>query len=102
MLAVRLHLDHCDGGNGPLKVIPGSHRQARLSERQTELWKSSGKPVMCTVPSGGALVMRPLLLHSSSKATTPGQRRVLHLEFAAVDLPVPLEWHERERCPAAG
>src|SRR3954454_5678547 len=26
LLAVRLHLDDCDDGNGPLRVAPGTHR----------------------------------------------------------------------------
>jgi hypothetical protein len=38
--------------------------------------------------------MRPLLLHASSPAQRPGHRRVIHLEFAAGELPGGLEWHE--------
>ena len=34
------------------------------------------------VPRGGVLAMRPLLVHSSSKARDDGPRRVLHLEYA--------------------
>jgi hypothetical protein len=34
------------------------------------------------VPQGGVLAMRPLLIHSSSKARTPDPRRVLHIEYA--------------------
>jgi hypothetical protein len=43
-------------------------------------------------PRGGALVMRPLLLHASSKATSPTHRRVLHVLFGPTDLPLGLEW----------
>jgi hypothetical protein len=46
------------------------------------------------VKSGGAVVMRPLLLHSSTTAATPRHRRVLHFEYAAVDLPRGLKWFE--------
>ena len=39
------------------------------------------------VPRGGVLAMRPLLVHSSSKARANEPRRVLHLEYAdALDL----------------
>jgi hypothetical protein len=31
MLAIRLHLDESDCDNGPLRVIPGTHRHSRLS-----------------------------------------------------------------------
>src|SRR5688572_31164035 len=29
LLTIRLHLDDCMEGNGPLQVLPGSHRQGR-------------------------------------------------------------------------
>ena len=104
MLAVRIHLDDCGPGHGPLKVLPGSHRHARLSEADTAEWESRQRAALCTVPAGGAVVMRPLLLHSSSKMTAPGRRRVLHLEFASIELPPPLEWHysrERRLCASS-
>lgn len=40
------------------------------------------KPVHCLVSRGGVLVMRPLLIHSSSKAQLDLPRRVLHIEYA--------------------
>ncbi|MEW6284455.1 MAG: phytanoyl-CoA dioxygenase family protein, partial [Candidatus Eremiobacterota bacterium] len=42
----------------------------------------AGPQVECCVPAGGAVLMRPLLIHASSAARTPGHRRVIHLEFA--------------------
>jgi hypothetical protein len=50
---------------------------------------------MCCVPRGGALLMRPLLLHASSSCVIATPRRVIHLEFAAEELPAGLEWLER-------
>lgn len=38
--------------------------------------------------------MRPLLLHASSPAASPGHRRVLHVESAAAGLPGGLQWYE--------
>lgn len=101
MLAVRIHLDDCGPGHGPLKVLPGSHRYARLSGAETAQWESRQTAAICSVPAGGAVIMRPLLLHSSSKMTAPGHRRVIHLEFASVELPSPLQWYysrERHSC----
>lgn len=95
MLAVRLHLDPCTPENGPLRVLPRSHRHARLSDIETQRWTETHTPIECLCPAGAAVVMRPLLLHSSPKCSAPTRRRVLHFEFAAEDLPAPLEWHER-------
>jgi ectoine hydroxylase-related dioxygenase (phytanoyl-CoA dioxygenase family) len=94
MLAIRLHLDESGPDNGPLQVIAGSHKEGRLSAQQVASWQKSNY-VTCIVPKGGALLMRPLLLHSSSSCSAPKPRRVIHFEFAAEDLPRGLEWHDR-------
>jgi ectoine hydroxylase-related dioxygenase (phytanoyl-CoA dioxygenase family) len=94
MLAIRLHLDESGPDNGPLRVIAGSHKQGRLSAAQiASLRKETA--VTCCVPKGGALLMHPLLLHASSACAVPKPRRVIHLEFAATELPQSLEWHEK-------
>lgn len=93
MLAVRLHLDDCDGDNGPVRVIPGSHRDGRLSPEQIDAWKARETAHECHARRGGVLAFRPLLLHASSQARVPRHRRVLHFEYAAADLPPGLEWH---------
>lgn len=92
MLTLRLHLDDCRPDNGPLRVIPGSHRHGRASAEEVTVWRNKVPIVTCAVLSGGAVVMKPLVLHSSSPATNPSHRRVLHVEFASEALPQPLEW----------
>ena len=94
MLTLRLHLDECGLENGPLKVLLGSHAQGVLDPAAVERWCRECKPVPCVVPRGGALLMRPLLLHASSSAAPPAHRRVIHLEFASKDLPGGVEWNE--------
>jgi ectoine hydroxylase-related dioxygenase (phytanoyl-CoA dioxygenase family) len=94
MLAVRLHLDESHVRNGPLRVIPGSHKAGCLSAGEFAAWKERPS-VICTAPKGGAILMRPLLLHASSSCLKPQPRRVIHLEYAADDLPDGLEWHDR-------
>ena len=49
-------------------------------------------PVMCAVGKGGAVMMKPLIVHSSSAAEQPSHRRVVHIDFAACDLPNALKW----------
>ncbi len=94
ILAIRLHLDESGVDNGPLRVIAGSHREGRLSAEQIG---SSDKEnsITCTAPRGGVIIMRPLLLHASSACAIPKSRRVIHLEFAAAELPEGLDWHDR-------
>jgi ectoine hydroxylase-related dioxygenase (phytanoyl-CoA dioxygenase family) len=94
MLAVRLHLDDCGIDNGPLRVVPGSHRRGFLSGTQIQGWPKD-HAITCTARQGDAILMRPLLLHGSSAAKTPNGRRVVHLEFAADELPAGVEWRDR-------
>jgi ectoine hydroxylase-related dioxygenase (phytanoyl-CoA dioxygenase family) len=93
MLTVRIHLDRTDAANGALKVIPGSHRQGKLSAVEIDRHKQLDTSTICTCEPGGILLMRPLLLHASSIATVPTHRRVIHLEYANCSLPAGLEWY---------
>ena len=95
MLTVRLHLDDCTEENGPLQVLPGSHRLGLIPPRAIDQLHCDTRPVICTIPAGGAILMRPLTLHASSAATAPTHRRVVHIEYASADaLPPGIEWHE--------
>jgi ectoine hydroxylase-related dioxygenase (phytanoyl-CoA dioxygenase family) len=92
MIALRVHLDDCGPDNGPLRVLPGSHRHGILSSEQVKEWIEMHNPVTCTACRGDVLAMRPLLLHASSRAASPRHRRVIHIEYAAADLPGGLRW----------
>lgn len=94
MLTIRLHLDPCGEENGPLRVLPGTQARGRIRPARIAELRQTISEEVCIVGRGGALVMRPLLLHTSSDAIVPGHRRVLHLEFASEALPNPLEWNE--------
>jgi hypothetical protein len=93
LVAVRVHLDRCGPDNGPLRVVPRSHRHGRLSTDAANALRQQYGVVECFAQGGDVLVMRPLLLHSSSKALAPGRRRVLHVLFGPPDLPCGLRWH---------
>ena len=95
MAALRLHLDDCTETNGPLRVLPGSHREGRFGAEDTAKRCAAGDPLTVTAAKGGVILMRPLLLHSSSPAQTPGHRRVLHIEYACEELPAGLQWASR-------
>lgn len=93
MLAIRIHLDECGEDNGPLRVIPNTHGRGFLTDRQIQDWPKEAA-VTCAVHRGDAILMRPLLLHASSPAMKPCNRRVIHPEFAANELPHGAEWHD--------
>lgn len=92
MVTVRIHIDPCAESNGPLTVLPGSHSDGLLTDAEVARWKSTATPVVCAVDAGDAVVMRPLILHASPRASNPGHRRIVHLEFAIDPLPGGLEW----------
>jgi ectoine hydroxylase-related dioxygenase (phytanoyl-CoA dioxygenase family) len=92
LVAVRIHIDDCSEENGALWVIPKSHSRGRLSREQAQKLRSQYGETAVPVACGGALVMRPLILHASSKATSLASRRVLHFVFGPPSLPLGLEW----------
>jgi Phytanoyl-CoA dioxygenase (PhyH) len=92
MLSVRLHLDDCGEENGALRVIPGSHNRGRIPEDQIQSIRDLSQEAVCNVKIGGALLMRPLLLHASSPSRMPTHRRVVHIDFASVSLPSRMRW----------
>lgn len=85
LVAVRIHLDDCESENGPLKVYPGSHALGP---------GDLPAALECVGPAGSAVVMKPLLIHGSSKASAPTVRRVLHFLFGPRRLPYGLEWNK--------
>ena len=94
MITVRLHLDDADESNGALRVLPGTHRLGRLSSERVQELRTQHSDFLCAVSAGSVMLMRPLLLHRSSRSTSTRHRRVLHIEYAAFTLPPSLHWHE--------
>ena len=90
MLTARIHLDEMTAENGPLEVLPGSHRMT--SEQNSTVEQDlaidaapSSAPRSILSDAGDVFLMRPLLVHCSghSQRNTTRHRRILHLEFAA-------------------
>jgi ectoine hydroxylase-related dioxygenase (phytanoyl-CoA dioxygenase family) len=95
MVTVRLHLDDCNASNGALKVLPRTHHHGKLDAADIQKWTAKSGTVVCELAKGDAMLMRPLLLHASSPAENPRHRRVLHIEYATVELPNGLKWFDR-------
>jgi ectoine hydroxylase-related dioxygenase (phytanoyl-CoA dioxygenase family) len=83
VLAVRLNLDDSNLKNGPLRVLPGTHEGGVLTDQQIHELSEKVQSVDCPVARGGAVLMRPLVVHASSKSTNDQPRRVVHIEYAA-------------------
>jgi ectoine hydroxylase-related dioxygenase (phytanoyl-CoA dioxygenase family) len=94
LVAVRIHLDPCLETDGPLQFVPATHTFGRIDGEEASRLKQAGPVVACTLERGGALVMRPLALHASSKATGTSRRRVLHFVFGPPVLPYGLQWED--------
>ena len=92
LVALRLHIDECTCDDGALNVVPGSHLHGRLRDADKAQRRAASGVVRCPVAAGGGMVMRPLLLHASSKATGTSRRRVLHFLFGPPNLPYGLAW----------
>ena len=94
MVTLRIHLDDTGEDNGPLSVIPGSHRKGKIPPDQIpEIAERGTSSLTCN--AGDVLMMRPLLLHSSRRAQEPSHRRIIHLEFAELAiLDRQLNWAE--------
>ena len=92
MITFRIHLDNTDEANGCLKVIPNSHRLGILNKRDLDKVVNESKTHICKTKSGDLLIMRPHLLHSSSKGSSPSHRRIVHVEYSSFQLPMGLTW----------
>lgn len=77
---LRIHLDDAGPEQGPLLVRSGSHAG------------EGGEPLAVPALRGEVLAMNPLLLHASEKPRDLASRRVLHVEWAAFELPGGLIW----------
>ena len=91
MLTLRIHLDEMTEENGPLLVVPGSHRLGKVPVASYE----TARTILGS--RGDVLAMRPLLAHRSisSREGTTLHRRILHLEFTGLPrLPDGFEWHD--------
>ena len=97
MLSVRLHLDPCPATNGALRVIPASHLRGRILEEEVAAIRTAIPEHVCEVGLGGTLLMRPLLLHASSRSQNVAHRRVIHLDFASVELPSGMRWFSESK-----
>ncbi len=93
-ITIRIHIDKTDETNGALRILENSHTKGiiRIDEHFNKT--NFGEEVLCEVEKGGVMLMKPLLLHASSKSISEFDRRVIHLEFCNKE--IPMGWLERK------
>jgi ectoine hydroxylase-related dioxygenase (phytanoyl-CoA dioxygenase family) len=92
MVTLRLHLDRVDEFNAPLRIAPGSHRKGLILESDyVQVVEECGE-MNCLAGAGDIWAYSTPILHASRAADTPSSRRVVQVDYAAEELPKPLEW----------
>src|SRR6185437_1783177 len=92
---VRVHVDPCPSDAGALRVVPGPHRFGRLGGTEPAEMRAAQGETVVSAAQGAALLMKPLLLHASSKAAQGATRRVLHFVFGPRDCPAACSGHSQ-------
>ncbi|MEO8547654.1 MAG: phytanoyl-CoA dioxygenase family protein [Sphingomicrobium sp.] len=92
MITARIHLDDVGEDNGPLLIAPGSHQLGRQEESEIGAAVARRGAIACLASAGEVWVYKTAIVHSSKASRYPKTRRVLHIDFAADDLPGSLEW----------
>jgi ectoine hydroxylase-related dioxygenase (phytanoyl-CoA dioxygenase family) len=95
LLAIGLYLDDCGPDNGPLMVIPGSHRWPICDHHVDGVFcgaidpKASGidfsKAVTLTGKAGSMTIHHVRAIHGSALNTSARPRRLLLFQYTAVD-----------------
>lgn len=95
MLFVRIHLDDNTIENGAMEIAVGSHHKGILPAKRAEFVANSLPTEVCTAQRGDVLVLNMLTLHRSLPTKNQTSRRVLRVDYANSDLPLPLQFATR-------
>lgn len=89
---VRIHLDAVPSGNGPLLVVPGSHRFGLIAADRAAEVAAAEEILACLAEAGDIWAYHTPILHASERSAPGQRRRVLQVDYATGPLPQPLEW----------
>ncbi len=92
MVTLRVHLDPVPETNAPLMIAPGSHRLGQISGGELKAIVRQCGTAICLADAGDVWLYSTPILHCSDVARSPARRRVLHIDYAARDLPGGLTW----------
>ncbi len=95
VLATGIYLDDCDLDNGPLLVVPGSHRGPTFDHHADGRFCGAMNPPDCAIdfgkavplmgPAGSMTIHHARLVHGSALNKSNRQRRLLLHEYTAAD-----------------
>lgn len=93
LLAVGIAIDDMQMENGPLLVIPGSHKGPLYSHHQNGIFAGavtvtnfkSVEPVPITLKAGGISIHHARSLHASAPNVSDRPRRLLLFQYCAID-----------------
>lgn len=92
MVTLRLHLDPVDADDAPLAVAVGSHLFGYVGADIAMERAAECRKLTCEAQVGDVWAYSTPILHMSSRSIGARRRRVLQIDYAATDLPLPLEW----------
>jgi len=92
MFFCRLYLDDCDPESGAMLASLGSHKAGIVMNEDAESIAQQYPGKTCLAKAGDVLILPMLTLHKSTLVMSDKLRRVIRLDYAAVDLPKPLKW----------
>jgi hypothetical protein len=92
MVTLRVHLDACDDDNAPLIIALGSHRLGKVAADSAEAVANRHPIHACHADAGDIWAYATPILHTSAKSICDRRRRVLQLDYSAIELPGDLEW----------
>ena len=93
MRTLRVHLDPVPKDNAPLLVAPTSHRLGIVTESEIEDVVGRLGSRACLAAAGDVWAYATPILHASAPSISGEHRRVLQVDYAALDLPKGLDWH---------
>ncbi len=107
LLAVGVMLEDCTLENGPLMVVPGSHRGPIYNHHRNGLFVGAISPqlladqldkaVSLTAPAGSISIHHVRMLHASGENQSDRERPLLLYSYAAVDsFPIFKQWDFEE------
>jgi ectoine hydroxylase-related dioxygenase (phytanoyl-CoA dioxygenase family) len=89
LVTALLMLDQVTERNGPLEVVPGSHRGPLHSLWHDDRFTGAAEAVRCTGPAGAVCLMHTRLLHGSAPNRSSDPRTLFIVVYSAEDA-VPL------------
>jgi hypothetical protein len=92
MVTLRAHLDAVDEDNAPLLVAKGSHLIGRVPAEKALEVAERMETLVCLASPGDVWAYRSAILHGSEASRAITHRRVLHVDYAASELPHGLLW----------